>query len=310
MAGASWRLILNGKACSNEQLRQAVQALRDQGQGLDVRVIWEAGDEVRCIAEALADGVQVVIAGGGDGTLSYVAQALVATGLPAAQLPALALLPLGTANDFAAACGIADEPLPALQLIADSTPVAIDLLRIDADGQQRWCANLASGGFGTDVTVQTPDGMKKLLGGLAYLLTGIAKLGSIEAQQATLRGPAFEWSGQFIALALGNGRQAGGGQQLCPQAMLDDGLLALSIIPPLGNELPAKLGLLLAEGKQGFLDEVAVQTSLPWLEIHSEQPLTLNLDGEPLIARHFRVECVPARIRMHLPADCALLMPP
>lgn len=307
MTQAVWRLILNGKSSGDEAVRAAVTAMREQGQAVQVRVTWEAGDEQRYVDEAIADGVAVIIAGGGDGTLSQVAEAMLATGRAADDLPALALLPLGTANDFAAATGIADQPLPALQLIAQTVARPMDLLRITGDGQVHWCANLATGGFGTEVTVQTPEGMKKLLGGLAYLLTGVTKLATIEPQNARFSGEGFQWEGQFIALGLGNGRQAGGGQQLCPDALLDDGKLALTIVPPLGSEAVGSLGTLLSEGKAGFLAEIAEQASLSRVEIHSDSPLTLNLDGEPMEARHFLVDCVPGRVRMHLPADTVLL---
>ena len=307
MTQAVWRLILNGKSSGDEAVRAAVTAMREQGQAVQVRVTWESGDEKRHVDEAIADGVAVIIAGGGDGTLSQVAEAMLATGRAADDLPALALLPLGTANDFAAATGIADQPLPALQLIAQTVARPMDLLRITGDGQVHWCANLATGGFGTEVTVQTPEGMKKLLGGLAYLITGVTKLATIEPQNARFSGEGFQWEGQFIALGLGNGRQAGGGQQLCPDALLDDGKLALTIVPPLGSEAVGSLGTLLSEGKAGFLAEIAEQASLTRVEIHSDSPLTLNLDGEPMEARHFLVDCVPGRVRMHLPADTVLL---
>lgn len=307
MTQAVWRLILNGKTSGDEAVREAVMAMREQGQALQVRVTWEAGDAERLVHEAIADKVAVIIAGGGDGTLSEVAEAMAMSGKDADALPALALLPLGTANDFAAATGIAIEPEAALRLIAASPPQPIDLLRLRGDGAEHWCVNLASGGFGTDVTVETPEGMKKLLGGLAYLITGVTKLATIEPQTAHFTGPGLDWQGDFIALGLGNGRQAGGGQQLCPHALLDDGQLALTIVPPLGSEAIASLGALLSAGKAGFLAEVARQASLPWVEIHSDSPLTLNLDGEPMQARHFRIDCVPGRVRMHLPGDTALL---
>lgn len=307
MTHAVWRLILNGKSSGDEAVREAVMALREAGQALQVRVTWEAGDEKRYVDEAIADKVAVIIAGGGDGTLSEVAEAMAISGHDADALPALALLPLGTANDFATATGIAAEPEAALRLIAASTPQPMDLLRLRGDGTEHWCANLASGGFGTEVTVETPEGMKKLLGGLAYLITGVTKLATIEPQTARFSGEGFHWEGQFIALGLGNGRQAGGGQQLCPDALLDDGQLALTIVPPLGSEAVASLGTLLSEGKAGFLAEVARQASLPWVEIHSDSPLTLNLDGEPMQACHFRIDCIPGRVRMHLPAGTVLL---
>ena len=307
MTAGIWRLILNGKSAGEDAVREAVAALRDDGQTLQVRVTWESGDEKRYVDEAIADGVAVIIAGGGDGTLSEVAEAMAMNDLAADVLPSLGLMPLGTANDFATSTGIPDEPEAALRLIGGTSPRPMDLLRLRGDDSEHWCANLASGGFGTEVTVETPEGLKKLLGGLAYLITGVAKLATIEPQTARFVGEGFDWEGEFIALGIGNGRQAGGGQQLCPGALLDDGLLALTLIPPLGADSVSSLGTLLSEGKQGFLDEVAQQASLPWVEIHSTDALTLNLDGEPMAARHFRIDCVPGRVRMHLPLDTTLL---
>ncbi|GAB1408610.1 lipid kinase YegS [Thermomonas brevis] len=304
---AHWRLILNGKSAGDEAVREAVEAMREAGARLDVRVIWERGDEARCVAEAIDDGVETVIAGGGDGTLGAVADALARQPQPMEQLPALALLPLGTANDFACAAGIPQLPLEALRLLRASPPTPVDLLELDADGDCRWVANLASGGFGTEVTTETSEGLKKLLGGLAYVLTGLSRLGRIEPLQARLRGPEFAWEGDFIALGIGNGRQAGGGQALCPDALLDDGVLDLTVVPPLQGELLATFGTAMTEGKAAALDEVAVRRRLRWLELEADAPLTINLDGEPVQARRFRVDCVPARLRMRLPADCPLL---
>ena len=301
-----WRLILNGKSAGDDAVREAVSALRDSGVRLDVRVTWEGGDAERYVAEAIADGVDVVIAGGGDGTLSEVATTLAHRDESAEALPALALLPLGTANDFASACGIPADPEAALRLVRDGAAVPMDLLKLDANGQAHWAANLASGGFGTEVTTETHEGLKKLLGGLAYVVTGLSKLGRIEPQRARLRGPGFAWEGEFIALGIGNGRQAGGGQALCPEAWIDDGLLDVTLVPPLDGEVLGTLGTAMAAGKDAALERVAVRRALPWVELASDRPLTLNLDGEPVDAMRFRIDCVPGRVRMHLPADCPL----
>jgi len=307
MTAPHWRLILNGKSAGDEDLRAAVHAMRERGVALDVRVTWEDGDVERHVAEAIADGVGTIVAAGGDGTLSEVATALAHRDQPADALPTLGLVPMGTANDFAAAAGLPDEPLPALELVAAQPANAVDLLRLEANGRVHWAANLASGGFGTQVTVETPEGMKKLLGGLAYLLTGLSKLGRIDPVEATLRGPDFAWRGGFIALGVGNGRQAGGGQALCPDAVVDDGLLDVTVIPELAGEVAATLGAVVSEGKVAALDRVATRARLPWIEIDAAQALVLNLDGEPVEAKHFRIECAPGRVRMHLPADCLLL---
>ena len=306
MTAPRWRLILNGKSAGDDDLREAVGAVREDGIALDVRVTWEDGDTARYVAEAIADGVDTVIAAGGDGTLSEVAAALAHRDAPADALPSLGLVPLGTANDFATAAGITDQPLPALQLVRDVAPAPVDLLRIDTEDGPHWCANLASGGFGTEVTVETDEGLKKMLGGLAYLITGIARLGRIEPMTARVRGPEFDWQGDFIALGIGNGRQAGGGQALCPEALVDDGALDLTIVPELSGEVAATVGTLVKDGKHAALDRVATRARLPWVELEADQPMILNLDGEPVQSRRFRIECVPGRVRMHLPAACPL----
>ena len=305
-----WRLILNGKSAGDDDLRAAVQTLRESGIALEVRVTWEDGDAERYVAEAIADGVDTVIAAGGDGTLSEVATTLAHRDATADALPSLGLVPLGTANDFATAAGIPDGPLAALQLVREVVAAPLDLLRIDADDGIHWCANLASGGFGTEVTVETDEGLKKMLGGLAYLITGIARLGRIDPLQARLRGPDFAWEGDLIALGIGNGRQAGGGQALCPDALVDDGQLDLTIVPDLSGDVAATVGTLIKEGKHAALDRVATRVRLPWVELASDEPLTLNLDGEPVASRRFRVDCVAGRVRMHLPLACPLRLKP
>ncbi|WP_313211056.1 lipid kinase YegS [Stenotrophomonas sp.] len=307
MSRPHWRLILNGKATGNEDVREAVAALRERGVQLEVRVTWESGDAERYVAEAIAHGVDTIIAAGGDGTLSEVAETLAHREEAADALPSLGLLPLGTANDFATAAEIPDEPLAALELIAQASTRPVDLLRIDADGEVWWCANVASGGFGTEVTVETDEGLKKVLGGLAYLVTGVSRLGRIDPIQARVRAPGFEWAGGFIALGIGNGRQAGGGQVLCPEALIDDGLLDITVIPELSGEVASTFAALVKGGKRGALEQVAERVQAPWVEIEAEEPLTLNLDGEPVQARHFRIDCVPGRVNLHVALDSPLL---
>ncbi|MCL6712257.1 lipid kinase YegS [Pseudomonas sp. R2.Fl] len=309
MQTARWRLILNGKAAGDDALRAAVAHWRERGITLEVRVTWEAGDAERHVSEAIAEGVDTLVAAGGDGTLSEVATALAHREETADALPTLALVPMGTANDFATAAGIPPEPADALGLAAAEPAVAIDLLRIEAGDEVHWCANLASGGFGTEVTVETDEGLKKVLGGLAYLVTGVARLGRIEPIVAELRGPDFAWGGEFIALGIGNGRQAGGGQALCPDALANDGQLDLTIVPTLNGEVGATVGTLLTQGKREALERIATHARLPWVELSAAEPITLNLDGEPVRSRHFRITCVPGRLRMHLPPDCPLLAP-
>lgn len=300
-------LVLNGKSAGKASVREAVKAMREAGMPLAVRVTWEAGDAERYAREAVEAGMAAVVAGGGDGTLNQIANALAHRPEPADALPALGLIPLGTANDFATGAGIPVAPEAALRLLLAQPAVPIDLLKVDADGQVYWAANLASGGFGTQVTTETSESLKKLLGGLAYTVTGLSKLGNPQYQRAHLRGPSEEWQGDYLALGIGNGRQAGGGQVLCPDAKLDDGLLDVTVVPPLEQEWATAVGIAMTEGGRAALDKVALRRAVPWVEIEPAAPLTLNLDGEPVKAARFRIECVPGRVRMHLPGDSALL---
>lgn len=307
MTGLHWRLMLNGKCTTHEGVREAVLDLREQGIDIGVRATWETGDAARFCNTALEDDLDTLIAAGGDGTLSEVAAAMAASDTPAAELPSLGLVALGTANDFATAALIPEEPADALELVRAQRAQPIDLLRVEADDEVYWAINLVSGGFGTEVTADAHDGLKDVLGGLAYLIGGMSKLGQIEPIMARVHAPDFLWEGGFIALGVGNGRQAGGGLALCPKAVIDDGLLDLTIVPELEGEMAATLGTVLSEGRDAALERVATTARLPWVEIEALQPFTLNLDGEPVQASRFRIECIAGRVRMHLPPGCPLL---
>ena len=152
--------------------------LRDSGWVLDVRVTWEAGDAQRLVAEALAAGYSHIVAGGGDGTLRDVAEAM---GL-AATNASLTLLPLGTANDFAKAAGIPLEPASALALL-NIAPQPIDLGQA---GDQLFL-NMATGGFGSQVTANTSEDLKKVLGAAAYLFTGLSRFSELQAASVELQ---------------------------------------------------------------------------------------------------------------------------
>jgi len=298
-------LVLNGNAAGRPDVRAAVLAWRDQVGPLAVRVTWERGDAGRYVDEAIAAGAGTVIAGGGAGTLHEVCAALAENA--AAGLPAVGVLPLGTANDFATAIELPADPSAALRALAGAGTHPIDLLRIVADGRRHWCVNVATGGFGTRITVETDPMLKRLLGKAAYLLTGLARFDSVKPAFARFEGPGFRWEGEFLVTALGNSRLAGGGQPLAPDAQVDDGLLDLTVLPkPAEGELGAALGTLITQGKAALIDS-AVRARLPWVEIEAPDGLMLNLDGEPVEARRFHADVLPGRLRLRAPAHAEVI---
>lgn len=291
------RIILNGKVADHTDFRAAVGEMRQAGHPLEVRVTWEPGDAARMAAEAAAAGVETIIAAGGDGTLNEVVRGLVGAGASAQELPTLGICPLGTANDFAVAAGIPLDPLAALRLVATLPARPIDVGRVG----DRFFLNVATGGFGAEITAETPEELKSILGGAAYLATGLTRFGSVEPLPVRVEGPGFAWEGRLLVLGIGNGRQSGGGHQLCPHAVLDDGLLEVSLIPELPfSELGEILGAFLTRGKEA-LGEVGIHARLPWVEVSSGRELAVNLDGEPFSGTQFRFEAVPDALRLHLP---------
>ena len=256
---------------------------------MEVRVTWEAGDTERLTAEAVREAVdgriECIVAGGGDGTVNQVFSAAYSAGLPSGC--SLGVLPLGTANDFARSADIpASDLVAALGIAATTAPRLIDAGILDG----RLFVNLVSGGFGSRVTAETDPRLKKQLGGLAYAMTGITRFAELAANNGVFRAENFSWEGDFLALAIGNGRMAGGGIPLCPDALLDDGLLDLMIIPALDRTARLKVfAQLLREGAASLRATLLTARS-SWIECESRHGLNVNLDGEPTFLNSFRVE--------------------
>jgi diacylglycerol kinase family enzyme len=139
--------------------------------------------------------------------------------------------------------------------------------------------------------VETDPELKRRLGGLAYVLTGISRFTELTANRGSFRAESFSWEGRFVAVAIGNGRQAGGGVPLCPDALIDDGLLDLMILPELDRTTRLEVFFhLLREGATAIRAE-QVTTRSSWIEFESDDDLNVNLDGEPMLLKRFRVEC-------------------
>src|SRR5262249_38452499 len=248
-------------------------------------------------------GFARVAAGGGDGTINEVAAGLLTAKVPGQPGPALVVVPLGTANDFAHACRIPLEPGPALELATTGEPRPIDRGQVGG----RPFINMATGGFGTKITVETRPELKKALHGAAYLITGVTHFSELRPVRARFTGPEFSWIGELLVLAIGNGRQAGGGHVLSPEALVDDGLLEVGILPDVPpGERAAALNALLQGGKAALWRH-AITARLPWVELASEEPVQVNLDGEPIEGKQLRFQILPGALEACLPKDSPVL---
>ena len=289
-------LILNGKKAGIPAIREAVGVIREKGHDLQVRVTWEYGDGLRYVREAGQQGVECVIAGGGDGTVNEISHGLVM--LDEGLRPAMGVLPLGTANDFATCCTIPTDPLAALTLAIAADPVPVDLVQAN----DRYFMNVASAGFGAAVTTETPVELKNFLAGGAYTLMGIIKVLNFTPYNVVIKSENYNYDGEAVIGGICNGRQAGGGQILAREAYINDGQFDVLIARPFPIQA---LDQVIAELKEPSSEGeyvTAFQTS--WLESYAENPVPVNLDGEPIRANTIRYDILPKVIRLAVPEDC------
>jgi lipid kinase YegS len=291
------QLILNGKVAANDALRAAVVRQREGGHRIDVRVTWEKGDARRFVSET--GKVDVVIAAGGDGTVNEVLHGLME--LSRVERPVLGIVPLGTANDFAAGCGVPLDPERALALCMEGEGVRIDI----GKANDHWFINAASCGFGAEITATTSPELKRLLGPAAYTLMGAILAINIHQYPGTLRLPDREITGRGSVTIVGNGRQTGGGIQVAPRASIDDGLLDVLVV---GHISPTALLAAARELQQLSPDgEYISFWQTPWVEVYPDEAIPVNLDGEPLRFSSVRYEAVPKAIRLIVPPNCPLI---
>lgn len=291
----SMRLVLNGEHSFTEELRDAIHTIRAAGHVVESEICQKPGHAVQLAGQAAEEGIDVVVGVGGDGTLNEIINGVyaVSKGFECG----IGVIPHGTANDFATYFGIPqDDPLTALRLVAEGQPRHVDVGRVNGE----LFANVASAGFGAEVVSETSPALKKLVGKLAYVLTGLASMPSLESRPAWITGENFSWEGDLFSVNVGNSGQAGGGLRVCPRAQLDDGLLDILIVPdtPLRNAVR-----LYDEMRNGWLAEsdLVVYTQSPWFQIEAPGGIQVNLDGESRAGESFRFDLLPKAMPLYLP---------
>ncbi len=291
------QLILNGKVPANDALRNAIAQQRAAGHRINVRVTREKGDARRFAAEA--GEADLLIAAGGDGTLNELVHGLM--DLSKAARPVLGVVPLGTANDFAVGCGIPPDPEKALALCLKGQVLPIDI----GKANEHWFLNVASVGFGAEVTAATSPELKRLLGPVAYAVMGAILAINVHQYHGRLTMPDREITGSGPVAIVGNGRQTGGGVQVAPRARIDDGLLDVLVV----RHIPATALLTAARELQQLSPdgEYISYWQTPWAEVHPDEEIPVNLDGEPVKFSSVRYEAVPSAIRLIVPPHCPLL---
>jgi YegS/Rv2252/BmrU family lipid kinase len=272
-------------------LAPALEVLRAGG----VRVLEEKPPDVRELGAWILEhrsAADLVIIGGGDGTLNAAAEALVEAGLP------LGILPLGTANDLARTLEIPTDPIEASKVVAAGQTLRIDLGRVNG----KHFFNVASMGLSVHVARQLGVDVKRRWGVLGYPLTLWSALGRQRSFRAEIRCNGTRVRIRTMQVSVGNGRHYGGGMTIAADAAIDDGLLDVVSLAP-----------------QGLLELILSLPALRWgqheraagvrhwrcrdIEISTVRSLPINTDGEVTTRTPAQIVVIPKALSVYVPAS-------
>jgi YegS/Rv2252/BmrU family lipid kinase len=213
-------LIVNTRSRTGEKVFfRALDRLQDEG--VPIGANYALRDPARLpetVAEVLGDSrnYDLLILGGGDGTVSSVVDSL------AHHEATLALLPLGTANDFARTLGIPSDVDQACDVISHGKVVDADL----GLAGDNYYVNVATVGLGVGVTQSLSPMLKRRAGALAYPMAAVRAFLKHEPFTAKLTFPEGEYEpvelNRLLQVAVGNGRFYGGGNVVAPDSGIDD----------------------------------------------------------------------------------------
>ncbi len=249
----------------------------------------EATDVAKMGIEA---GFTRIVAMGGDGTVSEVANGLVDADAT------LAVIPAGTGNDFVRMMGIPNDPIAALDLLAGGVERTIDLGRIADD---RCFVN----GVGIGIDAQVARDvlkMERLRGAAAYIYAAVKEVFRFKAFKVVIS--SADWSEEIDCISLGvaNGRFSGGGFKTAPLADLNDGLIDIVAIGDF-SRVQRLFRLPLVRGGRHINWSRVRYHQTEAATISSPDKLIAHIDGEPypLPREPFKVEVLPDVLRVLVP---------
>lgn len=252
---------------------RAIEKLR--GLGVPLHSTFPLHDPARLpetVNAAVDAGHDMIILGGGDGSVSSVVDVLAHRGVP------MGLLPLGTANDFARTLHIPTNLDKACHTIAHGKMVDIDLGLCG----NNYYVNRASVGLGAGVAEAMSSTLKKWTGALAYPVATIKALLRHQRFSARLVFPDDDHEPQehhgLLQLSIANGRYFGGGQLAAHDAGIDDATLDIAVMR---HGSLHDLVIAARDLKRGALDSEHIHhLRTTRVDVVTEPDLPINVDGE------------------------------
>ena len=316
---------ISGKGHARNIAEQAYAALTESGCQGQLVFTSASGDAMRFAREAVSDGIQSVIACGGDGTLHEVVNSI-------AMVPdvTLGVLPCGRGNDFAAAVGIPLKPEAAIATLLSGTPIRVDLGRCYNSSQQsavsdqqrdivaetetghattvdnrqlttdNYFITIATCGYDTEVSRRAAKGTPLFAGTASYAYAAVETLFYYEPPFVRLEGDFGTHEGPLLLAATGITNRYGGGFQIVPNAQIDDGLFDVCIIRPVSSLTVLRLMVTLFWG--GHVSHPAVSMhQTRTLTIETDTPMLLYADGEPMCETPATIEIIKAGLVVMAP---------
>ena len=261
-------LINKNSRKGKELISKATTILQSMGFELIVKSTKHA-DEIPVTIRLYKDQIELVIIGGGDGTLNYAIEGLIDTKLP------LGILPMGTANDLARTLKIPTNLSAACQVIANGNIRLIDLGWVNG----QYFFNVASLGLSVEITQRLTKDAKQRWGILAYAVTALRTIWASRPFRAEIKVNNQSFHVKTIQIAIGNGRYYGGGMTVAEDATIDDGRLDLySLETQHWWEIIALLPSM-RQGNHSVWKNVRDLRGQEF-EIYTTKPRPINTDGE------------------------------
>jgi diacylglycerol kinase (ATP) len=228
--------------------------------------------------QAAREGYEVVAALGGDGTVHEVVNGLMR--VPAENRPMLASVPIGSGNDFSSNNGIQEDMELAMQRVFTGEPKKVDIGQVtDGSGRTEYIDNTLGIGFDAAVTIHSYQ-ITRLRGFSMYLWAVIQTiLRNHDAPHMTITTDEETFEQDVLMLVLCNGPREGGGFYVAPDAKPDDGIFHYAMIENVSRPMMFRLIPEVMNGTHGRFKQVRLG-KFRKLELVSERPLTIHIDGE------------------------------
>lgn len=227
--------------------------------------------DIKDAFEGIDDTYKYILIAGGDGTVDSVINKMKQNNI---DLP-VALLPVGTANDFAKYLGMPSDIEEACNQIINSKIKRFDLGKIN----NKYFVNVASTGVFTDISQKTDNSLKNTMGKLAYYVKALEEVTNLKTIHVKIQSPVVNFEGKIYTLLVFNGQTAGN-IKFADLSQADDGLLDVVVLKK--ELITSALNNLIIKIKKGQLADMdgVLYFKCSELRVECDDDVVTDIDGE------------------------------